>query len=508
MRSDLAALLTLSDRPDVARVTLNANRHLIPEPAITAGEPPGTLTWGLAQIGAEAVWYGLGITGTGVTVASMDSGVDWTHPALAGNYRGSSDNHHGHWFDASADSYTTPVDLIGHGTHVMGTIAGADGIGVAPGARWITAKIVDERGFILDSYIHLAVQWLLAPGGNPDLAPDIVNNSWGNGNAAYLGFAPDIEALHAAGILAPMAAGNSGPLPETINSPASYPDSMAIGASDPYRGLAYFSSIGPSPLTSLYKPTLVAPGANVLSALPGGLYAFANGTSMATPHVTGALALLRSAAPHYAAISATRQLTLTAAPIGPAPLPNHFVGWGELDALALVQTVVPHGILNVQLMADTELLGSGVVTVTTPSGQRLHYPVADNQLAAYLQPGLYDLAIAIFGYEPVYRPALLIQANQTRLEEIALMPLPSGQVSGQLQADDGVNLAGFELRVPGTGRSAVTNQHGQYEMVLPSGTYHLQLFRNGFRRNHGQSSSTPVGSQELISNSNHAQPSS
>ncbi|MCB0018260.1 MAG: S8 family serine peptidase, partial [Anaerolineales bacterium] len=481
VRSDLAALLALSDRPDVAHVTLNADRALIPDLDLSASQPPPTLTWGLEHIGVAEVWYGLGITGTGVTVASLDSGVDWTHPALNANYRGGPGNHDGHWFDASTDSYTTPVDFIGHGTHVMGTMAGAGGIGVAPGATWITAKIVDQRGFILDSYVHLAVQWLLAPGGDPDLAPDIVNNSWGNGNATYLGFKPDMDALQAAGILAPMAAGNSGPLPETINSPASYPDSIAVGASDPFGNLAYFSSIGPSPLTAAFKPSLVAPGANVLSALPGGLYAYANGTSMATPHVSGALALLRSAAPDLSAISATQQLTATTATIGSDPLPNHLFGWGELNALKLVRAVVPHGVLNGQLTADTQLLLNGSVTVTTSSGHELHYSVTNGQFTADLQPGLYDLALNIFGYEPVQRPAILIQANQTQVVGIELTPLPTGQVSGQLLADDGVNLAGFELSVLGTGRSTRTNQQGHYSLSLPAGSYQLQLFHNGFQ---------------------------
>ena len=195
MRSDLTALLALSDRPDVARVTLNAHRDLLPELESTSSPPPSSLTWGLRHIQADKVWYGLGITGTGVTVASLDSGVDWTHPALQDNYRGSPGNHQGHWFDATTDGYTVPVDFIGHGTHVMGTMVGRHGIGVAPGANWISAKIADERGVIRDSFVHLAMQWILAPAGNPDLAPAILNNSWGNPNPAFVNFWPDIQAL-------------------------------------------------------------------------------------------------------------------------------------------------------------------------------------------------------------------------------------------------------------------------------------------------------------------------
>jgi subtilisin family serine protease len=137
------------------------------------------------------VWAVLNISGTGVVAANMDTGVDWQHPALRGSYRGYNPkglpNHLYNWFDATNEQAQYPYDGYGHGTHTMGTLAGTGGIGVAPGARWIAARIFDSQGYAYDSWIHAGFQWILAPGGDPAQAPD-AEQPWGSSEARLRSF--------------------------------------------------------------------------------------------------------------------------------------------------------------------------------------------------------------------------------------------------------------------------------------------------------------------------------
>ncbi|PKN29475.1 MAG: hypothetical protein CVU64_08090, partial [Deltaproteobacteria bacterium HGW-Deltaproteobacteria-21] len=185
----------------------------------------GTAEWNLAAVGAQELWT-LGYTGQGVVVASVDTGVDVNHPDLVSRWRGGTNS----WFDANDIDFdpqvdTTPYDLDGHGTGVMGVIVGGDAggsaIGMAPDSQWISAKIFDANGEALLSEIHAAFQWLLDPDGDPDTddAPDVVNNSWSfvqNPDMCLeetmgISFRTDIQILKQAGIAVVFSAGNGGP---------------------------------------------------------------------------------------------------------------------------------------------------------------------------------------------------------------------------------------------------------------------------------------------------------
>ncbi|MFZ0544987.1 MAG: S8 family serine peptidase, partial [Candidatus Promineifilaceae bacterium] len=325
----------LAAQPGVVRVIPNETIPLLSPQELaaeTAASEPTKLTWGLQQIRAQHAWEALGIDGTGVTIATLDTGVDWRHPDLLNNYRGAfpngSANHVYNWYDTVGGS-AVPIDPNGHGTHVTGTAVGSSYIGVAPGAKWIAVRALDANGGGQLGDIHLAFQWLLAPGGNPAKAPDIVNNSW-SGGPELLDFIPDVAALKAAGIIPLFAAGNQGPDPGSVGAPADYPDTIAIGASDNFDAVTWFSGRGPSPLTNEIKPDFVAPGAHVLSSRPDGSYAYLNGTSMATPHAVGAYALLLSANPNLTGDQITEMIKNSAVPIDP-PHPNQETGWGRLD---------------------------------------------------------------------------------------------------------------------------------------------------------------------------------
>lgn len=479
------AVETIAARPDVARVTLDRRQRYVDEPELTGrAADDAAVTWGLERIRAPHVWHGLGVDGAGTAVAIMDTGVDWNHPALRPSYRGlgpgGSVEHQDNWYDAVESANTEPFDPNGHGTHVAGTVAGQDGIGVAPGARWLAVRAFDADGFATSSMLHLAFQWLLAPGGDPALAPDIVNGSWG-GPSQNPEFLEDIAALHAAGITTVFAAGNLGPEAGTVTAPASYTDTVAVAAADRLDEVAWFSSHGPSPLTGRVKPTLAAPGTETLSTLPGGLFAYLHGTSMATPHVAGTLALLHAAAPNLGRVAAARTLTETAVTVG-GSRPNNAAGWGRLDAYAALSTVVGGGWLQGVVHSDGQPVAGAALTITTPGGARLPFHTnAQGEYRARLQPGAYDLAAAAFGYLSTTVLDVNVTAGSTTTRDLNLPRLPHGTVSGRvLEAGSGRPLTATvaALQTPVT---ATTAADGSYTLSLPAGSYNLRASHTGHR---------------------------
>jgi bacillopeptidase F len=308
----------VAHRSDVERIMPNQEIHLIKDAGplkaaasdqtsqggpIAMGTPTiQSVEWGIQRIGAPQVWDHYGINGQGAVVASLDTGVDLNHPALHDKWRGlnadgTTDATYS-WFDA-VGSGPLPYDDHGHGTHTTGTMVGSDGanqIGVAPGAKWIAAKILSSSGSGSSDNIIRAGQWVLAPGGDPSKAPDVVNNSWGGGPGVDDWFRDVVRAWRAAGIFPAFAAGNDGGADGSVSNPGNYPESFAVGAVDSNDNLADFSGRGPSPYDNIMKPQVAAPGVNVRSSVPGGGYEGGwSGTSMATPHVSGTVALLRAA---------------------------------------------------------------------------------------------------------------------------------------------------------------------------------------------------------------------
>jgi hypothetical protein len=313
-RTDLMSVFAA--RPEVKEVIANPNVRMANYSEtldLLAINTPGQgVEWNIATIRAPEVWA-KGITGKGIVVAGADTGVDWTHPALQSKYRGwngSAAQHDYNWFDPW-DGSSAPIDDNGHGTYTLGLAVGGDGeanqIGVAPGAQWIACR--NMRYGIGNPGAYLAcMEFFLAPfphggdpfhDGRPDLAPDVVNNSWGcpsreGCRADTLNLA--LQNLQAAGIMMVAAAGNDGPACSTAGDPpANSAAVFSVGASDEGNTLAFFSSRGPE--QGLIKPDITAPGYMVRSSIPGGKYTISAGTSAASPHVAGAVALLWSANP-------------------------------------------------------------------------------------------------------------------------------------------------------------------------------------------------------------------
>ncbi|MCB1161195.1 S8 family serine peptidase [bacterium] len=350
-------------RADVAAVTP------LPAPTVEAPRPTGAgdraigVPPGIRAIGADRVWNELGFTGAGALVGILDTGVDVTHPALAGSWRGNGAPAGECWLDLLDGTSGQPVDLAGgHGTHVLGTVVGlapGDSIGVAPGAEWIACNAIGQGvSPEFNADIFAALEWFADPDGDAgtlDDVPDVLVNAWGvNENFGYA----DCDALwwaaidncEAAGVVLLFTAGGDGPAPGTVRSPADRAttalNSFAVGAVDasipeswPYP-LASFSSRGPSGCDVApgleIKPELVAPGVNVVSSVPGGSYAIWSGSAMAVAHAAGVVALMRGANPELDVDSLKELLLATARDEGDPGEDNGY-GWGVVDAFAAVQ---------------------------------------------------------------------------------------------------------------------------------------------------------------------------
>jgi subtilisin family serine protease len=325
----------LAQRPDVERIALD-DSLLAPNRARPAGAP-APVADNLIAIGAPSAWA-RGVTGQGVVVALLDSGVDMSHLDLAARWRGGTNS----WLDPYGEHPDAPFDVNGHGTQTLGVILGGDAggsaIGVAPGAQWIAARIFDNRDRATIEGIHKALQWVLDPDGDPSTpdAPDVVNNSWSFVNAGCDGeFADDLRALRAAGILPVFAAG----VRDSV-SPANTPEAFAVGAlADAETALAD-SPRGPSVCGDKpVFPQVVAPGADIRTTDRFGTYAMLDGSSLAAAHVSGALALLLDADPELSAAGQESILTETAVDLG-APGPDSTFGYGRIDVAAALDRVL------------------------------------------------------------------------------------------------------------------------------------------------------------------------
>jgi serine protease AprX len=244
-------------------------------------------TYGLENIGIIKVRKELPtVLGKGVSVGIIDSGIDPIHPAFKDKKIVFKD------FTKKAKS--NPYDDNGHGTHVAGTIAGVGGtpyFGIAPQADLVVAKVFSEDGSADDVTILAAMEWM------SEQNVKVVNASWGGPKEDDKVETPYSRMLRlwiSKGIFPSFAAGNDGPDKSSVNLPGAQLEAFAVGSVDSADAVSMFSSRGPVIWAgkSYVKPEICAPGSRVYSAIPGGKYAYFSGTSMATPHVTGVVALL------------------------------------------------------------------------------------------------------------------------------------------------------------------------------------------------------------------------
>jgi subtilisin family serine protease len=367
LRSELIA--ELSQRPDIKWIGINAEPQLEaytvnPAPPVA---PPNGREIGLSVIGAPNMWA-MGYTGYGQNALTNDTGVDPSQPALSANYRGNMVPAEQAFFDYSAQNQAQipnvdAFDCQYHGTHVNGTIVGLDRlandtIGVAFNAQWMgAASIVCNGG---TSHLLATFQWSMDPDGNPatsDDMADVVNNSWYDPGLdtidCFSVYVPVLEAMEVAGVAVVFSAGNAGPGPATITPPhnvnLNLVNSFTVGAlngNSTSLPIADFSSRGPSHCATtdsslLIKPEVSAPGVNVRSCLPTG-YGQLSGTSMAAPHVSGAILLLKEAFPYLTGKDLKLALYFTAIDLG-VPGEDNVFGMGVINLPAAFDYLVAQG---------------------------------------------------------------------------------------------------------------------------------------------------------------------
>jgi subtilisin family serine protease len=317
-------------------VTTDSVVSVAPAPVAPSGL---SVAANLQVIGATDLWSH-GVTGQGLVVANLDTGVDMTDPDLAASFRGGSNS----WFDPYGQ-HATPADVNGHGTWTLGAAVGRSDtgitVGVAPDAHWIAAKIFDDSGQATVSAIHQAFQWALDPDGDASTndGAQVVDAPFAlDSPGCDTTFAPDIQALRSAGVLPVFAAGNAGPGSGTSRSPANNPGALSVGAVDGADVVASFSSRGPSACSGVAFPSVTAPGVAIPTVDRFGFGVTQNGTSMAAPQVAGALALLLSAFPTLTADAQEAALRAGALDLGAVGADDTY-GAGRLNVMASYSTL-------------------------------------------------------------------------------------------------------------------------------------------------------------------------
>lgn len=348
----------IARRSDVESIRLNhtivSDKEEIVKRKSSLSEVTSYVPWNLESIQADRVTK----TGKNIVVGIIDSGVNANHPELQNALLP------GGFKDFVEPTNTEPKDETGHGTHVAGTILGRT-IGIARDAKLIVARVFNKEGEASDDGLLAAGQWIL------EKKPQVVNNSWG-GNRDDSFYDDIVKKWKAAGIVPIFSSGNTGEYNAggegSIGSPGSLEDSFSVGALTKDDKLAKFSLRGPSKHTNKFKPEISAPGVNILSADYKGGYVLKTGTSMAAPHVTGAVALILEANKNLSVDKVEDILKSTATPLTDDHYinsPNMGYGYGKLNVYKAVEAA----------------LGKDVDKFATFTGQTL-IPGTDNVLPA------------------------------------------------------------------------------------------------------------------------------
>ena len=348
-------LYKISSLKNVIKITKNSKVHLIKpiedkdkmETYSYIYEPDERrIEWGVSLVHADKVWEDYNITGKGVTVGIIDTGVNYKLPAIKKNFKGYNEETgeiDRSYYKDFVDGFLEPMEdhVNDHGTHVAGTICGVEGenlnrIGVAPNVKYISARALNDQGGETSNLLD-AAQWML------EQKPDVINNSWGGDSDADAWFSDVAQAWKEAGIVGVFAAGNQGgfePTPGlgTVANPGNLLNVLTVGAVDINKKIGSFSKKGPSAFDKtgkIIKPEIVAPGVQVRSIDALGNYVSWNGTSMATPHVVGVIALIKEANPNLSVDEIVSLVEQSAEPLSDRKYigsPNMAYGYGLINA--------------------------------------------------------------------------------------------------------------------------------------------------------------------------------
>ena len=436
---DINSLSAIAALPGVSHIRYPRTVSVEPFSLKTADvtvPTPDALDWGISDTGADDFWATFGIQGEGILVANIDTGVQWDHPALDQAFKcGTNPSDPDCWADPSNICGGSACDNNGHGSHTMGTMVGDDDptltyqVGMAPNAQWIACKGC-ETNSCSDTALNGCADWILAPGGDVANRPHIVNNSWGGGGGDNW-YLVKVNAWRAAGIFPAFSAGNSGPTCGTIGSPGDYQESFATANHMSSRDIASSSSRGAStfghdPYT---KPNISAPGTSICSSVPTNSWNCGySGTSMASPHSAGAVALLWSCNPSLIGdMTATFELlqdtadTPAAGNCGEPPdgEGNYTFGYGYLNVYAagmVTCTGVETGTLE-GYVYDTfgnPLQDATVSALSSTTTDATGYYTLE------LPEGVYSVTASKYGYATEQVDGVEILAGETTTQDFSL----------------------------------------------------------------------------------------
>ncbi|MBP7635807.1 S8 family serine peptidase [Candidatus Ozemobacteraceae bacterium] len=371
VKASKSELETIKSLGNVASVKpVEYKKWLNPRPSTRVIREDAAPVWNIVKVRAPEVWKDYNIDGSGIVVGHLDTGAAAAHPALKGKVIAFKD------FTPAAkpESY----DDQGHGSHTAGTIAGGNGLGVAPGARLIVAKVFDKQGGAEDAWLLQAMQWVMDPDGNPETndAPLLVSNSWGSDDSTDKVFWDAVNAWVTAGMVPVFAAGNNGPSGK-VGTPGGFPHSWAVAATKKDDTIAYFSSVGPVVWdgVTLVKPDIAAPGYGVISCNTGDGTVSNMGTSMACPHVAGLVALMLQANPKLTIEQVRSLAESTAIDLGTAGKDNKF-GSGRFDAVECIKKVLETSSMEAAFAAYDRALSAEVALVGVQQVSPLAAPLA------------------------------------------------------------------------------------------------------------------------------------
>lgn len=496
VRASPRALARLEGAPGVRAVlpepSLRVEGPPLPAPGSAAAAlPPGADAaplWNVRMVRADAVWQRLGLDGSGVTVGIIDTGVDYHHPLLASRYRGYVRGglplNVGNWWCQGGDAFCGqgtryPVDGYGHGSHVAGSILAGEGVGVAPGARWVAARACLGKDCPY-SLVVGALQWLLDQA--PERQPDVVNFSLGTTDPLHQElYRPVFNRLHAAGVVLVAATGNSS---DALQAPASFTSTIGVGAVTAEGRVWAASARGVSAWNEV-KPDLVAPGTGITSTVPGGGLQRSTGTSMATPHVSGVVALLLQADPELDPDEVKALLRAHARPLGGAR-PDPAAGWGLVDAYGAAAAVAQVGQLRGQVRREPDggLIPWARVTVADELGNplaELEVGAEDGAYRADLQPGRYLVIARAFGFQTRTERVSVAAGAETRLDFRLLLADPMGTFKGRvLDAQSGAPIAA-SLQLEGVPFALPSDPVFGFSQNLPPQSYRVRIAELGYR---------------------------
>ncbi|MBV6415341.1 MAG: hypothetical protein OMOMHJEC_03226 [Xanthomonadales bacterium] len=470
---------------------------LVPEAPAAA---PTAIEWGVTKIRAPEVWSGYGATGVGSVVANVDTGVQFNHPALVNQYRGNLGggvfDHDYDWFDPTG-ALSAPGDSNGHGTHVMGTEVGDDGagnqIGVAPGAKWMAAFGCCPT----NEALLAAQQFILAPtnraGANPDpaLRPHVVNQSWGGPGGSQI-FEDAIAALRAAGVFPAFSAGNNGGTGADgcgrLGSPGDNPSAFNVGSTDINDNISGSSSRGPNPITGEIGPEVSAPGVGVRSSVPTNSYANLSGTSMASPHVAGAVALLIDVEPKLAGRVAELEelLRKTAVPRNVAQtcggvnagtaVPNNTFGWGRIDVKAAADMVAQGGWIEGLVTVGGAPQAGATVSFTRLGKTLTTLSDSEGRYRVVAGAGMWSMSASHLG-QTVNAASVGVTQDATTTQDFAIPAAGFFTFNGQIQpaAPAMVYIVDHESLPP-----VWADAGGSFSIQVPAGSSSLRFVHPGF----------------------------